>query len=209
MAAHRVAPRGEQLKSREDGMRRTMTRAGLMAAMAGLLLIAPASTLAAAPSLSVVDFTIYACPASIQSPADLDNAGGPGAVCAVAGQPGDFGALAGGYTWRLAPIEYDLQAAFHVHGTTLTSPEATAGGFCDTISMVCNAFQAYGWFSVPAGRSVLTESTIPSGYVLGWANASADGQSIATQTNAAAGTVTIRPPHGAQTVYVELIDIVP
>jgi hypothetical protein len=180
-----------------------------MAAIAGLALMGPASTLAAAPSLSVVDFTIYACPASIQSPADLDNAGGPGAVCAVAGQPGDFGTLPDGFTWRIAPIEYDLQASYQVHGKMLTVPEATAGGFCDPNSMTCNAFQAYGWFGVPSGRATLTESTVPSGYVLGWANASADGTPIAATTDAAGASVTIRPPHGAQTVYVELIDIVP
>jgi len=180
-----------------------------MVALAGVALMGPVSALAAAPSLNVVDFTVYACPASIQSPADLDNAGGPSAVCAVAGRPGDFGTLADGYTWRIDPIEYDLEASYHVHGTTLTSPEATAGGYCDTITMICNAFQAYGWFNVPKGTATLTETTIPAGYALGWANVSADGQAIAATTDAAAGSVTIRAPRGAQSIYVELIDIVP
>src|SRR5436190_17647554 len=129
------------------GMLRRSGRVGLIGLfLLGGAVLAPTPALAK-PTINAVSFTVYACPAWIQSPADLANAGGEGVACAVAGRAGDFGSLQPGYTWAIDPVEYDLEASLAASGgSTLTSPEPTAGGFCDTITMVCHAFQSYGWF---------------------------------------------------------------
>jgi hypothetical protein len=190
-------------------MRRTVTRLASMVALGAMALVSAGSAVAAPPSINSVNFTVYACPASIQSPADLETAGGASEVCAVGGRAGDFGTLPDGWTWRIDPVEYALQASVKVHGTLLTNPEANAGGSCSSSTMTCRAFQAYGWFGVPAGRLTLTETTVPPDYTFGWANVIVDGQAATATTDAVARTVTVRPPRGTQDIYVELINIVP
>jgi hypothetical protein len=162
---------------------------------------------AAAPRLDRVTFTVYACPASIQTPDDLANAGGPFEACAVAGRTGDFGFLFPGFHWRTDPIEYDLQASLRGRGRPLTNPEATAGGTCDPDILECTAFQAYGWFNTPAGRFKLALATLPTGFGVGWANVYVDGQATTVAVDAASQSVTVDPPNGSTSVYVEFINL--
>jgi hypothetical protein len=189
-------------------MRRLAAPLTSIVALGALVLVLPGTALAA-PTISSASIVVYACPASIQTPADLDAAGGPDEVCAVGGRPGDFGTLEDGFTWRIAPIEFDLQASLRVHGARLSNPEPTAGGSCNTTTMTCNAFQAYGWFNFPAGKTKLTEATVPPGYGFGWAVVYVDGQPASATTDVAARSVTLTPPRGAQSIFVQFINIVP
>src|SRR5919197_5987856 len=186
-------------------MQRAAARRISMIAIGMIALLVPTSALAGPPSLNAVTFTVYACPASIQTPADLETAGGPSEICAVGGKVGAFPTLSGGYSWTITPIEYDLQASAHVHGARLSNPQATAGGSCDSETFMCHAFQAYGWFNVPVGRLTLTETTVPPGFSFGWANVYVDGQAVSASVDSAARTILVRAPRGAQGLYVEFI----
>jgi hypothetical protein len=180
--------------------------------LGGLLLIgamlAPTPTLAA--TVNSVTFTEYACPPSIQSPTDLANAGGASAVCAVAGRPGDFGTLETGFTWEIDPIEYDLEATLVAgDGSVLTNPDPTAGGFCNTTTMTCHAYQNYGWFGVSAGKLLLTEDTVPTGYVFGWADAQINGRAARATVDATARSISLRAHPHVDSVFIQIINITP
>jgi len=138
------------------------------------MLAAPGAT--AGATLDAVSFIEFACPASIQTPSDLVDAGGPRGVCAVAGRTGDFGTLDPGYSWALDPIEFDLQASLHTSDSNvLTNPDPNAGGVCDSTTMTCDAYQSYAWFGVPSGATTLVEDALPPGFAFGWATISKDG----------------------------------
>jgi hypothetical protein len=167
----------------------------------------PAAAVAAAPHLDYVTFTVYACPSSIQTPEELANAGGPFEACAVAGKTGEFGWLPTDFHWRIDPVEYNLQASLRGRGRPLSNPEATAGGTCDSSILQCTAFQSYGWFNTPIGKFTLSETTLPSGYTFGWADAYVDGTPTAGTVDAAAHSLTIAPASGSASVYVQFINL--
>jgi hypothetical protein len=186
------------------------TRAALIGTIFMLVaLIAPTGAVAA-PAVSSVSIAVYACPASIQTPEDLVNAGGASAACAIAGRPGDFGTLPPGFTWEIDPIEYDLESSIATSdGSVQTDPEATAGGFCNTTTMTCHAYQAYGWFNLASGKMTVTEDAAPTGYSFGWADVSIGGKAARSTLDAATSSVSFRAHPNTQNVLVLLINIVP
>jgi hypothetical protein len=178
----------------------------------GLLLIGAmlVPTPALAATVNSVSFTEYACPANIQTPTDLANAGGADAACAVAGRTGDFGTLEPGFTWEIDPVEYDLQATLvGGDGSVLTNPDATAGGFCNPTAMTCHAYQNYGWFGVAAGKLLLTEDTVPTGYTFGWAEIQINGKAGRGTVDATARSISLRAHPHIDQVFIRIINIVP
>jgi hypothetical protein len=162
-------------------------------------------------NLNVVDFIEYACPASIQTPTDLADAGGPRGLCAVAGRNGDFGTLDPGFSYDVEPIEFDLQASLHTSDSNvLTDPEASAGGVCDPVTKICSAYQNYAWFGVPSGGTTLVEDAPPPGFAFGWATVSIDGgPDQAGTVDAAASSFTFTTTDANQSAFVTVINITP
>ena len=187
--------------------RRSSLVIGTIALLAGLSL---PGIVVAAPAISSVSIAVYSCPASIQTPADLANAGGAAAVCSIAGRPGDFGTLEPGFTWDIDPVEYALQATISTSdGSTQSDPEPVAGGFCDGSTMTCHAYQAYAWFNLAAGTMTVTEDAPPPGTQFGWAEVLFDGKAGRSTSNAGTSSVTFRAHPHIQNVLVLLINIVP
>lgn len=177
----------------------------LVASLAG-----PAS--AAGPAkVQIVDFTEYACPPGITSPAELDTAGGPDEVCAVGGKVGEFAWLPDGYTWRIDPIEFDLQASLKYRGRPLSDPEPQVGGSCNSVTLTCHAFQAYGWDSISTGKTTLTEVTVPPGYAFGWATVQVNGELRTSTSSVSSRSVTFTTTSADRdaAVFIQLINITP
>jgi len=167
---------------------------------------------AAGPAkVQVVDFTEYACPPGITTPAELDTAGGPDEVCAVAGKVGEFSWLPEGFAWRIDPVEFDLQASLKPRGRPRSNPEPMAGGSCSPSTLTCGAFQAYGWESVPTGKTTLTEVTLPTGYAFGWASVTVNGEPRDSAVSTSSRTVTFTTTRADQDgqIYIQLINVAP
>jgi hypothetical protein len=116
-----------------------------------------------------------ACPAGLDTPAEVSDAGGA-LACSPTGTVGSIGDPPSGYVWDPEPIEFDLQLALETPDETLTLDDASPGGAgdggCNTVTLVCTDVSAYTWAGVTAGPTTVTQVTAPNGYEFGWATAS-------------------------------------